>query len=162
MYNRFRSGSLGHRSVYRLFPRRNGLTSGVCSVIWSKTYLINYGSLWHSYQYMRLLNVALNTNFLFYSTLLGRAVARLVEALRYKPECHGFDSRWCHWNWPHYGPGVDSVSNRDEYQEYFLGGKGGRCVGLTTLCRMSWILGASTSWNPQGLSRPVMGLLYLF
>jgi len=23
--------------------------------------------------------------------------------------------------------------NRNEYQEYFLGGKGGRCVGLTTL-----------------------------
>ena len=33
----------------------------------------------------------------------------------------------------HYGPGVDSVSNRNEYQEYFLGGKGGRCVSLTTL-----------------------------
>ena len=30
------------------------------------------------------------------------------------------------------------------------------------MCRMSWNLGASTSWNPQGLSRPVMGLLYLF
>ena len=30
-------------------------------------------------------------------------------------------------------PGVDSASNRNEYQEYFLGGKGGRCVGLTTL-----------------------------
>jgi len=24
---------------------------------------------------------------------------------------------------PHYGPGVDSASNRDEYQEYFLGVK---------------------------------------
>jgi len=34
---------------------------------------------------------------------------------------------------PHYGPGVDSASNRNEYQEYFLGGRGGRCVGLTTL-----------------------------
>ena len=29
----------------------------------------------------------------------------------------------------HYGPGVDSASNRNEYQ---LGGKGGRCVRLTT------------------------------
>jgi len=28
------------------------------------------------------------------------------------------------------------------------------------MCRLSWNLGASTSWNPQGLSRPVMGLLY--
>ena len=33
----------------------------------------------------------------------------------------------------HYGPGVDTVSNRNEYQEHFLGGKGGRCVRLTTL-----------------------------
>jgi hypothetical protein len=28
----------------------------------------------------------------------GHAVALLVEALRYKPERRGFDSRWCHWN----------------------------------------------------------------
>jgi hypothetical protein len=28
------------------------------------------------------------------------------------------------------------------------------------MCRLSLNLGASTSWNPQGLSRPVMGLLY--
>jgi len=35
--------------------------------------------------------------------------------------------------WLHCGPGVDSASNRHEYQEYFLGGKGGWCVGLTTL-----------------------------
>jgi len=25
-------------------------------------------------------------------------------------------------------PGIDSASNRHEYQEYFLGGKGGRCI----------------------------------
>jgi hypothetical protein len=30
-----------------------------------------------------------------YDTLL---VAQLVEALRYKPEGRGFDSRWCLWN----------------------------------------------------------------
>jgi hypothetical protein len=34
---------------------------------------------------------------------------------------------------PHYGPGVDSVSRRNEYQEYFLGSKDGWCVGLKTL-----------------------------
>jgi len=27
----------------------------------------------------------------------GHAVALLIEALRYKPESRGFDSRWCHW-----------------------------------------------------------------
>jgi hypothetical protein len=58
---------------------------------------------------------------------LGHAVAHLVEALRYKPEGRGFDFRWCHWIFsftrPHYGPGVDSASNRNEYQEYFRGVK---------------------------------------
>jgi len=36
----------------------------------------------------------------------------------------------------HFGPGVDSPSNRNEYQEYFLGGgggEGGRCIRLTIL-----------------------------
>ena len=33
----------------------------------------------------------------------------------------------------HYGPGVDSASNRNEYQEYFLGVKGGRCVRADNL-----------------------------
>jgi hypothetical protein len=54
-------------------------------------------------------------------------VAQLVEKLRYKPEGRGFDSRWCYWNFSltwffrsHYGPGVDSVINRNQYQEYFL------------------------------------------
>jgi hypothetical protein len=54
------------------------------------------------------------------------AVAQLVKALRYKPEVCGFDSRWCHWNFyfePHYYPGVDSASNRNEYQGCFLGVK---------------------------------------
>ena len=32
-----------------------------------------------------------------------------------------------------FGPGVDLASNRNEYQEYFLGVKSGRCVRLTTL-----------------------------
>ena len=60
----------------------------------------------------------------------------------------------------HYGPGVDSVSNRNEYQKYFLGGKGGRCVRLTTYHHpvpLSRNLGTLNSWNPLGLSRPVMG-----
>jgi hypothetical protein len=37
-----------------------------------------------------------------------------------------------------------------------------RADNLTTfMCRLSRNLGASTSWNPVSLSRPVMGLLYL-
>jgi hypothetical protein len=30
------------------------------------------------------------------------------------------------------------------------------------ICRLSGNLGASTSWNPQGLSKPVEGLLCLY
>jgi len=30
------------------------------------------------------------------------------------------------------------------------------------MCWLSWNLGAWTCWNPQGLSRPVMGLLYFY
>ena len=32
------------------------------------------------------------------SKKMGHPVAQLVEALRYKLEGRGFDSRWCHWN----------------------------------------------------------------
>jgi len=84
----------------------------------------------------------------------GHAVAQLVEALRYKWEGHGFDSRWCHWNFSltesfcsHSGPGVDTTSNRNEYQEYFLRGKGGRCVQLTTL--PSSCAECLEIWEPQ-------------
>ena len=52
----------------------------------------------------------------------------MVKALCYKSEGHWFDPSWCHWNLSltksfrsHYGPGVDSASNRNEYQEYFPG-----------------------------------------
>ena len=77
---------------------------------------------------------------MFIVRTVGHVVSHLVEALCYKPEGRGFDSLWCHWNFSltysfqmHYGPWVNSVSNRNEYQEYFLGGKGGRSIGLTTL-----------------------------
>ena len=65
------------------------------------------------------------------------ALEQLVETLLYKPEGRGFDPRWCHWNFFIDNPvapwGVNSTSDRMEYQEYFLMGKGGRCVGLTIL-----------------------------
>jgi hypothetical protein len=34
-------------------------------------------------------------HLLIFQSARGGAV---VEALRYKPEGHGIDSRWCHWN----------------------------------------------------------------
>ena len=53
---------------------------------------------------------------------------------------------------------VPTEINRNEYQEYFLGGKGGRCVGLTTLppscanCLEIWEpQPPGTLWACQGL-----------
>ena len=48
-------------------------------------------------------------------------MAQAVEALRYKPDGRGFVSRCCQFFREHHGPGVDSASTRNEYQEYFLG-----------------------------------------
>ena len=80
-------------------------------------------------------------SWLFYLTppllprsILVHAVAQLVEALLYKPEGRGFVSRWCHSNvsltlWP-----WCRLSLWQKWvPEIFRGGKGGRCVGLTTL-----------------------------
>ena len=59
----------------------------------------------------------------------GHAVTQLVEATCYKPEGHGFDSRWCYWyfsftkSFPmHCGTRVNSASNKNEYYGYLLGG----------------------------------------
>jgi hypothetical protein len=55
-------------------------------------------------------------------------VAQLVDALRYKPEGRGFDSRWCHWN-----PSGRTVAlgSTQPLTEMSTRGKGGRCIGLT-------------------------------
>jgi hypothetical protein len=45
----------------------------------------------------------------------------------------------------HCGPGVDSASNRNEYQEHFLGVKCGRCVRLTTWPPSCAVV--TKSWN---------------
>ena len=85
----------------------------------------------------------------------GHAVVQRVEALRYKPEGRGFDSQCCQLCRT-MALGVVSASNRNEYQEYFLGGKGGQYKGLTTLTPSC--ADCLEIWEPQGLSRPVMGL----
>jgi hypothetical protein len=59
---------------------------------------------------------------------------------------------------------IDSASNRNEYQVYFLGVKAAGALGWQPYQHpvpLSWNLGTLTSWNPVGHSRPVTGLLYL-
>jgi hypothetical protein len=61
-----------------------------------------------------------------------------------------------HWHksfWSHYGPGVDSASNINEYQEYFLGANAAGAWGWQPYHHpvpLSWNLGTLTSWNPLG------------
>ena len=57
-----------------------------------------------------------------------------------------------------------SASNRNEYREFpGVQRRPVRRADLTTyMCRLFSNRGASTSWNPQGLSSPVMGLLLPF
>jgi len=81
-----------------------------------------------SYQYLRHLNS--NT---------GHAVTQLVEAPRFKAGRSRVRFPMVTLEFfidilfPAALKRVDSASNRNEYEEYFLGGKGGRCVRLTTL-----------------------------
>jgi hypothetical protein len=69
----------------------------------------------------------------------GARGGAVVEALLYKPEGRGIDSRWWHWNFYLRNPSgctmalgltqpLTEMSTRNIYW-----GKGGRCVGLTTL-----------------------------
>ena len=85
------------------------------------------------------------------------------KSLSYKPGGRGFDSRWCHWDFHWRNPSghtmINSTSNRNGHQEYFLRGTGGRCYGchfFTFLCVCCLeTLGTSTFWNTRDLSRPV-------
>ena len=73
----------------------------------------------------------------------GDCGSTVVKVLCYKSEGRWFDPSWCQWifHFSHYGPGVDSASNRNEYQENFLGVR--KADNLTTiLCRCQEI------WEP--------------
>jgi hypothetical protein len=93
----------------------------------------------------------------------------VVNTPHYKPEGRGFDSRVGFLRF--FGDLIllaalwHSASNRNEYRRFSMGGKDGRCIGLTTLppscADCLEILGTSTSWIPWGLCRPVQGQLYL-
>jgi len=61
-------------------------------------------------------------------------------------------------------PGNHTKERIQHYQGYYMGGKSGRCVGLTNLppSRADFLdIGALKSCNPRGMSGTLQGLLYL-
>jgi hypothetical protein len=79
-------------------------------------------------------------SFSFYEFLFrGYAVAHLFEALRYKPESQGFDSRWCNWNLCSRTMAVGSTQPLTEMSTWGIKAAGRRADNnLTTfVCRLS-------------------------
>ena len=82
--------------------------------------------------------------------------------LCYNSKGRRLDPSWCQWIF-HWHKILlialwlcgDSASNRNEYQEHFLGGKGGRCVRLTNLPPSCAVVTKSGNLNFMEFSRPV-------
>jgi hypothetical protein len=93
-----------------------------------------------------------------------------LMALRYHPEGRGFGLGWCHWRNPS-GRTLAVGSTQPIIRVstsgcYLLEREGSPCVGLNTLLPSSAecleIIGTLNSLRPNGLSRIVIGLLYLY
>ena len=85
---------------------------------------------------------------------------QLTNISIYKPGGRGFDFSVTSFR-PHYDPGLDSASYRNEYREYFLGVKGGWCVVLISLppsCACCLKFGSLNLLEPSG---PTQGLRYI-
>ena len=101
--------------------------------------------------YLTLLDLI---NYMF---VKWQEVAQSVEALRYKSEGHGFDSRWCQWNFSlTVAPGsTQSLTEMSTRNISWV--KDGRCIGLTSPITCNDCL---EIWEPQlpGTLRACPGL----
>jgi hypothetical protein len=69
--------------------------------------------------------------------ITGDRRGTVVKVLRYKSDGRWFDPRWCHWNWNNPADRIMILGSTQLLTEMSTrslpGGKGSRCVGLTTL-----------------------------
>jgi len=100
-------------------------------------------------------------------TIVQMCPRRSVEAIRYNLEGRGFDSRWCHWNWHNPSGRTMTLGSTQLLTEMGTRniswgggglGKGGRCLGLTTLPPSC--IGCFEIWEPHppGTLRACPGL----
>ena len=81
-------------SIVELYVHCQQYKNDECHI---STFMANKCALATKETFLRLQVKCPTFLFDFYPNL-GHAVAQIVEALLYKPEGRGFDSRWCHWN----------------------------------------------------------------
>jgi hypothetical protein len=95
-------------NVYETLRKSNRLN---VTVTWSAVWRKLSHDMWGPARWERSENLG---NRISFTLNRGHAVTQSVEALRYNPESHGFDSRSCHWIIslihsfrPNYGTGVN-------------------------------------------------------
>ena len=78
------------QNTFLLVHHNNGYVNAPHGYLMHKLPMFFYYYYYYYYYYLRY--------YLRASIIKGHAVAQLVEALRYKPEGRGCDSRCSHWN----------------------------------------------------------------
>jgi len=98
-----------------------------------------------------------------YMCVGGHAMAQLDRALRYKPEGRGFIRIFLWHNpcgrtrAPRSTQPLTEMFTRNISRKVMKAGAWGWLTAF--MCWLFWNLGASASWNPEGLSRSVLGTL---